>query len=101
MWKNIKALILYFNKVGVPVPMAMDSASGMPSASLLFAYMSFLLAFGSVIYLLITDVLQGTLAAISLAALYFIFYMLRKLTKAKLNLTSKEIDLENDDKESK
>lgn len=100
MFDTIKKFFEFGAKVGFYFPAAYDAQSGKPSASLMFAHISFFLAVISVISLSIKDINLGTLAAMTLAGMYFVFYMLRKLNKAKIDLDDKSIDLANDEKES-
>jgi hypothetical protein len=95
MIKKIKELYEFSAKTGFFLPAAYDFDKPGPSVSLLFAHISFYVAIGSIIYLIYKDVNLGTVAAISFAVVYFIFYMLRKLTKAKVDLDDKSFELEN------
>lgn len=97
MFKTILKLIKYGSQHGVDLPTAYDHDKKGPSVSLLFANISFYVAIGAIIYLIHKDVTSGTIAATLFAGLYFIFYMLRKLTKARIDFDNKEIDLENNE----
>lgn len=101
MWDNIKKFFEFSAKVGIFFPGAYDSNTDKASTSLLFANLSFYIACGSVLTLMYKDIVMGTLAAITLAVIYFIFYMLRKLNKAKFDLDDKSFDLENTEGDNK
>ena len=101
MWQLLKDFFKFSSEIGLKLPMAYDQDKPCPSISLLFAQISFYLAAISIIILINRDLKAGTLAAMIFAALYFCFYLLRKLTKAKLNLKDGDIDLENDSKDIK
>ncbi len=99
MWDKIKQFFIYASEAGLRLPAAYDADKPGPSVSLLFAHISFYIALGTIIGLSIKDTTAGTIAATMFAGLYFIFYMLRRLTKAKLDFDDKSIDLENDEDE--
>lgn len=104
MWDNLKKIFEFSAKIGFYFPGAYDSNTDKASTSLLFANLSFYIACGSVLTLMYKDIALGTVAAITLAVVYFIFYMLRKLNKAKFDLDDRSFDLENtegDDKNEK
>lgn len=95
MWDKIKKLFEFSSKNGLYFPGAYDNNTNKSSVSLLFANISFYIACGSVLTLLYKDTTLGTIAAMMLAALYFVFYMLRKLNKAKIDIDDRSLDLEN------
>lgn len=101
MLDKIKKLLEYSASHGFNLPTAFDHDKAGPSVSLLFANISFYLAVISVCILIYKDVNLGTVAAMTLAGLYFIFYMLRKLTHAKVDLDDHSFDLSNEEKETK
>jgi hypothetical protein len=91
----IKEFLEFTSKNGLYLPSAYDNSTDKGSVSLLFAHMSFYLGCIAICLLLYKDINLGTIAAMLFAGLYFIFYMLRRLTKAKIDLDDKSIDLEN------
>ncbi len=95
MWNKIKRALEFAAKIGWYFPGAYDSNTNKSSTSLLFANISFYIACGSVLTLMYKDINLGTIAAMTLAGLYFVFYMLRKLNKAKIDLDDRSFDLEN------
>ena len=102
MLDKLKEFFIYGSKTGWNLGAAYDNDKPGPSVSLLFAHVSFYVAITAIIYLIIKDQNLGTLAAMIFAALYFIFYMLRRLTKAKIDLDDRSLDLEGEEtKENK
>ena len=90
-------LIQRWANQGIKFPMAHDSTTGKPSITLLFPYISFLLAMVSIIMLLKENTLYGTIAAIGTWVIALILYLMRKITKFKADLDDKSIELENGD----
>lgn len=85
---------------GLPFPHAYDPVPKQPSFRLLTAYVSFLIATISVIALHFNaGLLVASGVSIAYFALNMVFYMLKKLTKAKIDLDDQQIDLESDDTE--
>lgn len=94
----IKELLEKWNQEGLPLPMAKDSAQNKPSATLLFAYISFFLASFLITYLFFKgENTTATTLAITMAITYTILYMIRALHKAKIDLDNKSIDLESEE----
>ena len=84
-------------KKGFAVPLAKDS-TGKPSATLWFAYVSFLIASGSVIHFIFQgDPLAASCTAIGFWTIAMVFYRIGKLDKFKIDLDDREIELEADD----
>lgn len=91
-----------FFRIGEPkpffFPFAQDPVSEKPSVTLLFAYVSYAIAVGSLIALHFYDrLLAATGMSFLLLCLMVIFYLIRKLQKAKIDLKNESLDLENDD----
>lgn len=101
MWENVKKIFEFSAKVGFFFPGAYDSNTDKASTSLLFANISFYIACASVLTLMYKDIILGTVGAITLSVIYFIFYMLRKLNKAKFDIDDRSFDLENNEGEDK
>ena len=81
-------------KHGLPLPHAYDPATKAPSFRLLTAYTSFLLAMLSLVALHIwSEILTASAMSIAFFALNMVFYMLKKLESAKIDLDDKEISL--------
>lgn len=84
---------------GFWLPAAFDALTQKASVSLFFVHVANYLAVAMIIALGIQDLLQGTIAAMLFALAQTIFYLLRRLTKASIDLDDKSINLENDSKE--
>lgn len=80
---------------GIYAPHIADMDSNKPSATLFFAYASFFLAVGCVVYLATKDATEGAMAAIGMAIAYIVIYRLRKLDKFKFSKEGVEIDAED------
>jgi hypothetical protein len=80
---------------GLYLPHAVDTTSGKPSATLFFAYGSFFLATGAVVYLVVKDPTEGAIAAITTAVLYSVLYKMRQVDKLKFSKEGVEIDAED------
>lgn len=82
-------------KSGLYFPFVNDPTTGKPSITLLFPFMSGMMLTASLIALHFdTKFLIGTLVSFLFWATSMIFYMIRQLNKAKINLEQKSIDLE-------
>lgn len=88
-------------ETGLKLPYAYDPVSGKPSVTLLFPYIAFIVAIIGNIILINKDTFTGTVTAIIFWALSTVFYMLRQLNKAKIDLDDKSIDLEGESDETK
>lgn len=97
MITKLKELFKFSAERGLNLPAAYDHQQKGPSSSLLFAHVSFFIASVSIMILMYKDINLGTVAAMLFSGLYFIFYMLRKLNKAKIDFDDKSIDLENNE----
>lgn len=101
MFKKFLSWLEENRDYGVTVFLAYDPISQKPSITLLMAYVSFLLAIGSTILLHAQSLLMGTIASLMLATIMTIFYLIRSLNKAKINLEEKSFELENNDEDVK
>jgi hypothetical protein len=88
-----------WSKKGMQWPLAYDPISQSPSITLTCAYLTFVLAFISVIFLHIypQTMFVPTMTAISFWAGSMVFYLLRKLTKAKFDWQNKSVELDGDE----
>lgn len=86
---------------GLNLPHVADMDSNKPSATLFFAYTSFFVAIGSVVYLSYKDPTEGAMAAIAMSTVYIILYRLRKIDKFKFSKEGVEIDAEDAQNEQK
>ena len=82
---------------GVHFPFAHDPVTGKPSITLLFPYITFVFMLVSLVVLHFhVSVLPATLVTVMVWALSVVFYLLRKMTKAKLNLGKGIVELDGD-----
>lgn len=97
MLAKLKQAINLAISAGLPLPHAYDPVAKQASFRLLTAYISFLVAVGSIVSLHVwPSLLSATITSISFYGLCMIFYMLKKLTGAKIDLDDKKIELSND-----
>lgn len=97
---NIKEYIKDGMQNGFKLPYAYDGSTKQPSVTLWFAYCSFFLAFGAVVYFIVKgDPLASSSVAIGFWALAMVFYRLRHLDKFKLDLDDKSLELSGDEDE--
>lgn len=95
MVQKLIELFKYSSEHGLDLPAAYDNDKKGPSVSLLFAHISFYIAIVSNILVMVNNLIVGSMMAMTFSGLYFVFYMLRKLNKAKIDLDDKSFDLEN------
>jgi len=81
---------------GLKLPQAYDPATKEQSFRLLCAYISFLVATTSVVVLHFVEVSTATWTAIGFYSLCMVFYMLKKLSKASIDLDDKSVSLESE-----
>lgn len=99
---NLKQVWAKVMEEGLPLPQAQDPAEGKQSFRLLTAYVSFLIASSSVLALHIwPSLLVPCGMAITFFGLNMIFYMLKKLTSAKIDLNDQELSLNNEESKEK
>ena len=78
---------------GMKLPMAFDPVGGKPSVTLLFAYVMFTLTFMGCAVLLVQNPTIGTGASFIVWVTAMVFYLLRRLTRAKIDFDDRSIDL--------
>ena len=85
---------------GMNFPFLHDPVTKKPSITLLFPYITFTL---TVISLILLHIWQSLLVATAMSMLFWVlstvFYMLRKLHKAKIDLNDQSIELDGGDSE--
>lgn len=82
---------------GLKFPYAFDPITSKPSITLLFPYLALLMLVPSLILLHFKPgVLAGTIATFMFWVVATIFYMIRKLHKAEIDLDDNSISLESD-----
>ena len=102
MLDKLKTYIKDGLKEGFSLPLAKDGVTGLPSATLGFAYVSFLLAFAAVAYFVVKDAgLAATSTAIALWVIAMVFYRMNRIGKFKVDLDDKEIEMESEDEPTK
>jgi hypothetical protein len=80
---------------GLHLPYAHNPVTGKPSITLLFPYITFTIAVGSVVWLhLDPRVILATGSSILFWVLSVVFYMLRSLHKAKIDINDQTIELD-------
>lgn len=100
MLEKIKEIIKNASEVGIKLPFAHDPVQNKPSVTLMFVYLTFLMASVSTIALNFTEsTLTAALVGICFWALAFIFYRLRRLDKVNIDLDNRSISLEGKDTE--
>jgi hypothetical protein len=93
MLKHIKSSLKNAIENGIPFPHAYDPVPKKPSFRLLCAYTSFLVATASVVALHFVPVETATWTAIGFYGLCMVFYMLKRLTSAKIDLDDRSLEL--------
>ncbi len=97
MLEKIKQFIKDACLKGLHLPFLHDPVSGKPSITLMFPYATFALSLASVIVLHFrSEVLPASLVSISFWSLSVIFYMIRSIQKAKIDLDDKSLELEGE-----
>lgn len=93
--EKIKAFFKFGSEKGLYFPYAFDAERKSPSATLFFAYISFYIASISLIFLHFNEkLLTATIMSFVFTGMMIIFYMIRKLNKAKIDLDDKSIELD-------
>lgn len=98
MITRLKQLFKFASKNGIYMIMAYDNDKPGPSVTLLFAHLANALALVSIIILISKDTFQGTIAAILYSVITMVLYIMRRITKFKVDLKDQSIDLEDGDK---
>ena len=96
MFKKLKEFWEKSSSRGLYLPKAHDPIPDKPSVTLLAFYMMLMLAFTSLIALHFKgELLVATTMTLLAWAMSFIFYKIRRLDKAKLDLDDKSIELDS------
>lgn len=96
---HIKALIASIAESGLKLPHAYDPTVKRPSFRLLAAYISFLLACASTIVLHFdVSLVVANIMTLLFFVLCMVFYMLKKLNNAKIDLDDRSVELNSEDK---
>ncbi len=102
MFEQIKEFFKFSAEKGLRFPYAFDPVTKKPSVTLFFAYVSFFIAAISLTSLHFQSaLLAATGMSFVFTAMMIIFYLIRSISKAKIDLDDKEIDLESGEKDDK
>jgi hypothetical protein len=102
MLEKLKQFFANANNLGLNFPMVRDPVTKQPSITLLFASITFSLAFVSVVCLHFKlELFVATATALTFWAVAVVFYMIRHLGKAKFDLDDKSFEIETDENENK
>lgn len=97
---SIKEFFKEASEHGLNFPYANDATNKVPSVTLFFAYLTFILGYVGVVCLMIKDIYLGSVMGLVFWATSVIFYLLRKLSHAKIDLDDKSIDLQSSDEQT-
>lgn len=96
MLKQIKEFFNYSAEKGLRLPFAYDPIIKKPSVTLFFAHISFYIAVISLISLHFkSSLITATGMSFVFTGMMIIFYLIRSISKAKIDLDDKQIDLES------
>lgn len=106
MFEGIKQFFTYGSEKGLNFPYAKDGVTGKPSVTLFFSYVSFYMTIISLIALHFKDSLFVASATTAIySCIMIIFYLIRTIKRAKIDLDDKSLDLEgtegSNDKDTK
>lgn len=93
MIQKIKDILKSMSEDGVYFPYARDTTTDKPSSTLFFAYTSFLLAFISIVVLIIFNPLYGAIAGISFWFLAVVLYLMRRISTFRVDIDDQEFEL--------
>lgn len=95
---KLKKLFNDWSTKGVKLPYGYDPVTKQPSITILFPYITFVIACISVILL---HIFEGMLVAAATSIFFWasavIFYLLRKLEKASIDFNNRKISLDSGD----
>lgn len=94
--ESLKAFFLYSSEEGLRLPAAFDKTTSSPSITLLAVHITFWIT----VYLLLKDPSSSFWGALAFWAIANVFYLIRKITKFKLDADDKSIELEGENEES-
>lgn len=96
MFEQIKEFFKFGAEKGLRFPFVYDPIVNKPSVTLFFSYVSFFIAVVSLIALHFkATLLVATGMSFVFTTLMIVFYMIRSIHKAKIDLDDKQIDLES------
>jgi len=86
---------------GIHVPFIFDGETGKPSITLMFAYVTFVLAVISLVALHFrSELLTATITSITFWAVAVVLYRMRKIDKLKFNLEERSVEVGAEDNNS-
>lgn len=95
MFEGIKQFFTSGSEKGLKFPYAHDGVSGKPSVTLFFSYVSFYLTIISLIALHFKDsLLIASITTCVYSCIMIIFYLIRTIKRAKIDLDDRSLDLE-------
>jgi len=98
MFKGIKNLWITGSTKGWHLPFLHDPITKRPSITLLFPYITFVLSVISLIVLHFKpSVIVATSTSLVFWAMSVVFYLLRKLHKSKINISTGTLELEGEE----
>jgi hypothetical protein len=96
MWTKIVEMLKFSSENGWYLPSAFDNRSGKGSVSLLFAHVANFTAIAGIALLLYKDTKTGVLGAIIYSTLMLAFYLIRSLSKFKVDVDDGQIELDSE-----
>lgn len=102
MFDNVKVTFKRWSEEGMRWPFLRDPVNNRPSVTLLFFYITFILAsiatiVSTTFMVLDGEYLKSTLMPIMMFVLGFVFYRLRSLDHVKIDLNNQDIELSSGD----
>lgn len=102
MWQKFKDLMEFACKNGLWLPMAREEPEGKPSFTLLTVYVTFFVMVVSLMALhWKAGLFVATCTSIMTWVVAMVFYRLKKLGKAKIDLDDKSIELDSEEEDKK
>ncbi len=99
MLDKLKAFFEFASSHGLNLPSAYDNRSGMGSVSLLFAHAANAVALGGIVALMVQDLKVGVYCSIGYSSLMLVFYLMRSLSKFKVDIDDGEVEIDSGEKE--
>lgn len=90
----MRAMFERWSEEGIRFPYAYSGDEKKPSVTLLFVWLTGMLAIGSTLALNFANTLQASIISIIFWALAMVFYRIRRIDKFKFDLDDKQIEIE-------
>lgn len=81
---------------GIKFPMACDTQNDVPSSTLFFTYISFVVASVAVVVLILNNPLYGAIGAGVLYILSLVFYLMRRVSVFRVDIKDGELELNSE-----